>query len=114
MAIEEYNFGKIKIEGKIYDHDVEVDWQGKVLKWWRKESHLVDFEDLKRALEKEPKIIVIGTGAYGVAKVTQKAQEKILEKEIKLIVDQTSQAVKTFNFLLEKKEKVIGLFHLTC
>jgi hypothetical protein len=30
--IEEYEFGKIKIDGKIYDFDVEVYWTGEDLK----------------------------------------------------------------------------------
>ena len=64
-------------------------------------------------LKKEPEIIVIGTGAYGVAKVTEKAQEEIMERGIKLIIDQTKEAIRSFNFLFSKK-KVIGLFHLTC
>jgi len=119
--IEEYHFGSITINGKTYTHDVEVRWTDEVLDWWRRESHLIDVEAVRRAVEQNPETIVIGTGEAGVARVTEGAQEFIQEKGIKLIVDRTEQATRTFNIRKEeseeeegKQEKVIGLFHLTC
>ena len=119
--INEYYFGSITIDGKTYNYDVEVRWTGEVLKWWRGESHIIDFEDLKRAMEEKPEIIVIGTGESGLAEVTAEAQKEINLKGIKLIIDKTEEAIKTFNILSEESEKeegkqkrVIGLFHLTC
>jgi len=119
--IEEYHLGSITIDGKIYNHDVEVRWTSEVLSWWRKESHLIDVEDLKRAVEQSPDTIIIGTGESGVAEVTEGAKKEIESKGIELIIDLTEQAVKTFNIINEeskeeegKQNKVIGLFHLTC
>lgn len=119
--IEEYSFGHIKILGKDYTHDVEVRWSGEVLEWWRKESHVIDLEDIKGALEQNPEIIVLGTGAYGVAKISERAKREIEKRGIQIIIDKTDQAVKTFNIILEeskeetgKQKRVIGLFHLTC
>ena len=119
--IEEYRFGSIKILGKTYDYDMEVRWTGEVLKWWRKEGHLVDIDDVKRAVEQSPDVIIIGTGHSGMAKVTNEAQSFIKEKGIELIIDITEEATKTFNIICQeseeetgKQEKIIGLFHLTC
>jgi hypothetical protein len=119
--IEEYHFGSITINGKTYNHDVEVRWTDEVLPWWRKESHLIDTEDVKRAVEQNPETIIIGTGEVGVAKVTEEAREFIKGKGIQLIIDMTEEAIRTFNIRKEeseveegKQEKVIGLFHLTC
>lgn len=116
MPIDEYHFGSITIDGKTYDYDVEVRWTGEVLKWWRKEGHVLDLEDVKRAVEENPETIILGTGAYGLCEVTENCQNFIKEKGIKLIIDKTEEAVKTFNAILEEKKqnKVIGLFHLTC
>lgn len=134
MVIEEYKFGKIKISGKEYLHDVEVRWSpkdsdvtseptgqaGEVLAWQRTESHVIDTEDIKRALEQGPEIIIIGKGESGVARVTENAKKEIKSKGIKLIIDTTEEAIKTFNVLLSQAEedeeelKIIGLFHLTC
>lgn len=119
--IEEYKFGSIVIDGKTYEYDVEVRWTGEVLKWWRGESHIVDIEDVERAIDQNPDLIIIGTGESGLAKVTEKTKEEILSKGIGLIVDKTEEAVKTFNIQKRESEeeegrqkKVIGLFHLTC
>ncbi|MBZ9572411.1 hypothetical protein KJA15_03710 [Patescibacteria group bacterium] len=119
--IEEYHFGSITINGKTYNHDVEVRWTGEVLKWWRKESHLIEIEDLKRAIEQKPEVIIIGTGESGLAKVTEETKNFLKEKGIELIIDVTEQATKTFNIINEEsikeeggQKKVIGLFHLTC
>lgn len=119
--IEEYNFGFIKINGRNYDYDVEVRWTNEVLAWPFRERHLIDAEEVRRAIEQKPDTIVIGTGESGLAEVTREAQEEIKRNEIKLIIDKTEEAIKTFNVLKEdseeeegKQEKVIGLFHLTC
>lgn len=126
--VEEYHFGSITIDGKTYEHDVEVRCIPKpsgqaveVLKWWRKEGHLVDVDDLKRAITKNPEVIIIGTGHPGMAKVANEAQDFIRGKGIELIIDTTEEATKTFNIICEESEeeegeqkKVIGLFHLTC
>jgi len=133
--IEEYRFGSIVIDGQTYNYDVEVRWTpkeshskrdptgqaGEVLKWWRKESHIIDIEDVRRAIEQDPELIIIGTGEAGVAKVTEAAKEAIKSKGIELIIDLTEEATKTFNIINEESEeeegeqkKAIGLFHLTC
>lgn len=119
--IEEYKFGSITINGKNYDHDVEVRWTGEVLKWWRKEGHVVDVDDVKRTINQNPDTIIIGTGESGLAKVPEETKTAVKSKGIELITDLTEQATKTFNIISEESEeeegeqkKVIGLFHLTC
>jgi len=119
--IQEYKFGLITIDGKTYDYDVEVRWTGEVLKWWRKESHVIDLEDIQRAIEQNPDTIIISTGESGEAKVTDRLKQGLEVKGIQLIVDLTEQAAKTFNIINEEsaeeegeQRKVIGLFHLTC
>jgi len=118
--IEEYHFGSITIDGKTYTKEVEARWTGEVL-YWGKPDHNIDIDVVKRAVEQKPDTIVIGTGEMGVAKVTSEAKKYIEKNGIKLIIDVTAEAVKTFNIILEeskeeegKQEKVIGLFHLTC
>ena len=119
--IEEYRFGLIIINGKTYHHDVEVRWTDEVLDWQRAEGHIIDIEDVGRAVEQNPETIVIGIGSTGLAKITEDAQKFIQEKGIKLIIDKTEEAVKTFNIIQGdsveeegEQEKIIGLFHLTC
>ena len=119
--IEEYRFRFIVINGKAYEYDLELRWTGEVLPWPKTEGHFIDINDIKRAVEQNPETIVIGTGESGMANVSQLAQNFIREKGIKLIIDKTEEAVKTFNVINHdseeeegEQEKVIGLFHLTC
>lgn len=112
--IENYQFGLITIGGKEFRFDVELRFTEEVLKWWREEGHKIDVNDVKRAVKEKPEIIVLGTGAYGVCEVTKECENFIKENGIRLIVQETGEAVKTFNNLLKKGHKVIGLFHLTC
>jgi len=53
--------------------------------------------------------------------IAQEAQDLILENGIKLVVDATEQATKTFNVINNdskeeegEQDRIIGLFHLTC
>jgi len=111
--IEEYHFGSITIDGKTYNYDVEVcclDSKTEILNWQRQESHDINVDAVKRAVERKPDTIVIGTGESGLAKVTETAKQFIAEKGIKLIIDITGEAIKTFNV----ETNIIGLFHLTC
>lgn len=119
--IEDYQFGLITVDGETYHHDVQVFWTGEVFDWWRKESHVIDAEDVIDTVEQNPESIVIGTGESGTAKVTEEAKKLIESRGIKLFIDPTEQAIRTFNVRKEesqeeegKPEKVIGLFHLTC
>jgi hypothetical protein len=119
--IEEYSFGFIKINGVEYTNDTEVRWTDEVFPLVLKERHKIGAEEVKRAIDQKPDTIIIGTGESGLAEVTPKAQEEIEKNGIKLIIDKTEEAIKTFNVLKEDseeeegvKEKVIGLFHLTC
>ena len=119
--IEEYQFGYITIGGKCFDFDIEITSTGKTKKWQREKPHLIDIEDVQEAVRQKPEILVIGTGAYGLCKITSQCQKFIIEQNIKLIIDNTKEAVKAFNTLLKyqskenfKFPKIIGLFHLTC
>jgi len=122
--IEEYRFGSLIIDGETYNYDLEVRWlftRTEILVWQRVESHIIDVQDVKRAVEQKPDVIVIGTGESGVARVTESARQFIIGRGIKLIIDITEEAVKTFNIIQQEsieeegeETNLIGLFHLTC
>lgn len=112
--IDDYHFGSITIDGKIYNEDVSIGLDGKVSSWWRKASHQVEREDIEKVLEKKPEIAVIGTGAYGLAEVLDEARNFITSQGAQLIVEKTAQAVERYNGLVKQGKKVAAFFHLTC
>ncbi len=51
VIIEEYHFGKIKINGITYRNDIRISSSGRILpEWWRKKGHQVEIEDLEDIL----------------------------------------------------------------
>jgi len=74
--IESYDFGKIKIDGKIYTRDLIV-FPNEVKEWRRDESHWVGINDLGEIIEKQPKIVIFGTGYSGIMEVSDEAKEHL-------------------------------------
>ena len=112
--IEEYDFGRIVIDERLYFKDLRI-IDGEILPdWVRKEGHFLDVDDLKEVFERPVKILIVGTGHAGVMKVGDSVREYCKEYDIELIEMKTAEAVKKYNELSEKKKGVAGAFHLTC
>ena len=113
--IEDYRFGKIKINGRSYDYDISLDWQGNVFPWQRKESHLFRLEEIKEKIENlKPEIVILGTGAYGMAKVSPETRNYLENSQMAFFIGKTGEGVKLFNEKLKEGKKVLAFFHLTC
>lgn len=113
MKIEKYIFGEIVIDGKIYRNDVIIYPDRIFSPWWRKEGHRVCEDDIKDVFKCDPDVIIIGTGASGFVDVPQKLIDLIKQKKIELIIEPTSEAVKSYNEIYKSK-KVVACLHLTC
>jgi len=112
--IEKYGFGKIVIDGKTYNHDVIIFGDTVIPNWWRKKGHELCVTDLESAIERfQPKIIVVGTGKFGLMRVLPEMMSYLQSLQIQLIVEKTQQACEIYN-QFSKKEKPLGAFHLTC
>ncbi|HEA47373.1 MAG TPA: hypothetical protein ENH97_03075 [bacterium] len=111
--IESYSFGSMVIDGKEYTSDLIIYPDHTQDSWWRKEGHRLDIEDIKEILEAKPEVLVVGTGASGLVEIPEETEKHIRSKGIRLIVQKSEEAYKTFN-ALSKSKKVIGAFHLTC
>lgn len=109
--IEEYDFGKIVIEGKEYTSDVILSQDG-IDSWWRKTSHNVEPADIEKVVAKKPKLMIIGNGHEGCMKVPEETIDWIKDQGIEVSVELTKDAVNTYN--KKAGEGVIGLLHLTC
>lgn len=112
MKIEFYDFGRIRIKGKGYNHDVII-YPDEVRDWWREESHWVDINDVKEIIEKKPKTLIIGTGYSGLMDVPEETKKLLETSDIETIIEPTKKACDIYNKLSEKEEAVTAL-HLTC
>lgn len=114
--IDSYEFGTIVINGKRYTSDVIVFPERVIDGWWRREGHRLCVEDLKEILRSKPKpeVLVVGTGYYGLVKVSPEVENTLKSHEIELLAQPTREACQTFNKLLKSNRRVAGAFHLTC
>ena len=63
MAIDDYAFGRITIDGQSYTSDVIVLADGVRDGWWRKEGHSLAIEDLDAVAAAAPAVLVVGVVA---------------------------------------------------
>jgi len=114
--IESYDFGLIVIKGRRHTSDVIVFPEHVSDGWWRKEGHRIYLDDLKEILDHEPKpeVLVIGTGYYGLVKVSPEVENALKSHGIELVTQPTKEACQIFNKFLKSNKRVAGAFHLTC
>lgn len=108
--IDNYEFGKIVINGKTYTNDLIIFPDKIKANWWRKQGHLLQVEDLDEVFEEKPKLLIIGTGASGAMSVDDKTKERLKQKNIKYEILPTREACNLFN----EKRNAIAALHLTC
>lgn len=113
MTIQNYRFGSIIIDGQRYSSDVIIYPDRVDDRWWRKEGHLLQVEDLEEVIQARPEVLVVGTGNPGLMEVLPETQEYLQAQGIELIVQPTDQAWQTYN-RLSSSRRVVAAFHLTC
>ncbi len=112
--IEKFSFGKIIVDGVAYTTDIKI-VQGRVVaEWWRKKGHSVDLEDIQDILDANPSVLVIGKGQPGMMTTTKSLRSFLKMNQIELIEEKTTQAIKTYNRLLETGKMVSAGFHISC
>jgi len=112
--IDSYGFGHITINGKRYTNDVIVFPNRVEDNWWRKEGHQLQIEDTEAVVNEKPEVLVVGTGYYGLLKISAETVEFLKSKGVELIAQKTRDACTTYNRLVESRKKVIAALHLTC
>lgn len=110
--IDGYVFGTISVNGNTFNNDVEVHWNGDVLKWQRSSQGLILPEDLAQTLKYEPNMIFIGTGFDGLIKVEDETIKKLRAKGIEPVINKTRIVIQEFNIATYGKKRAIGLFCL--
>ncbi|MDP9341351.1 MAG: MTH938/NDUFAF3 family protein [Actinomycetota bacterium] len=110
--IEQYEFGRVRIDGKEYSRDVIV-LPGRVVSdWWRKDGHSLVIEDLEEVLDELPEHLVVGTGADGRMRPDPDALEWIRSRGIEVEALSTPEAVRRYEEL--DPAATAAALHLTC
>ena len=117
-AIDKTSFGSIIVDGESHDHDIVFTLEGKVKKRKKKlsksvygTSHKISLPEIEYVYQDGAEGIIIGTGQYGVAKLSEEASQFLAEKNCRAVLKPTPEAMQEWN----RAEGIwIGLFHITC
>ena len=113
--IQEYKFGRIVVDGQVYQSDVIIDQYRVQASWWRKDGHRLIPNDLPFLKKGSPKILVVGQGYSGFMNTSPELIIYLKDLGIDLKADKTGKAVENFNGLWNKGERdIIAALHLTC
>lgn len=113
MTVENYRFGHVEIDGQAYTSDVIVHGDS-VQSWWREQGHRVAPKDLETLLASKPKVLVLGTGVYGLVRVPKETRRFVKQRGVELIVVRSAKAVERFNELRAAGTDVAIAMHLAC
>ena len=112
VRVDSVRFGEITIDGKIYYSDINVWWDGKVE--YKEKTHEFTMSDFVRLAEKNPEIIVIGTGINGICKVLEEVEMAAEDKGIEIFKELSPKAAEMFNAFVADKRKAVAVIHSTC
>lgn len=112
-TIDFYDFGLMVVDGKKYSSDIIIFPDEVKSGWRRRRGHELCLEDIADVLEQRPEVLVIGTGASGLMKVSPEVRKAAQARGIRIIAETTDKASKTYNEL-SCSQKVVAAFHLTC
>ncbi len=113
--IETCAFGRLSVDGRIYDADLMILPDGHIIENWRREKgHSLSTADVQPLVSAQPDIIVAGTGMYGLMRPRREVAAMMSQYGIQWIALKTKSATRKFNQLKKAGERVAACFHLTC
>ncbi len=113
--IDRYSFGHMTIDGKRYTSDLIIRPDGTIHdRWWRAAGHNLVADDVAELLEARPGVLIVGTGASGMMRVSDEVRHACEGRGIRLEAARTGEAVKRYNEAAAGGTNVGACFHLTC
>lgn len=113
MTIEEYEYGRIVVDGREERRDLILTRSGIHPNWWRENGHSLTLDDLQAVLAEPPEILVVGTGTSGNMRPVPGLETELGSRGIQVEIMPTLEAVNRFNELLGVRN-VAAALHLTC
>lgn len=115
MHIDEYSFGRIRVDGRDYAVDVILLGDDVKSPWWREAGgHVYAAEDFGELLEAAPEVVVLGTGYFGRVKILDETLTALAAAGSEIVVERTGGAVEAYNRFAAEGRDVAAALHLTC
>ncbi len=103
-VINDTFFGSITVNGIEYDHDILITLSGKVKKRKKKlskavygTSHTLSLPEIEDLYQENADGIVIGSGQYGVARLSEEASGFLDAKGCKVVLKASPEAIRDWN-----------------
>lgn len=112
MKINSYKFGEMIVDGIKYRKDLIIFPDHVADRWWRNSGHNLIKDDIMKIIDAKPEYLFIGTGKFGLMKVSKEIISYLESLGITVFIGKTDDAVKAFNN--ETNSNKISAFHLTC
>ena len=116
--IQGTSFGSITIGEQVYNNDVLIRLDGQIEKRKKKlskaiygTSHMISLAEAQDLYQKGAEILVVGTGQFGLAKLSDEANLFFKEMNCQVKMLPTPKALEAWN---QAEGAVIAVFHVTC
>lgn len=114
MEVQELSFGKIVIDGKVYDRDIVIsngktEFREKSVSRMMKGKYGHTPLTIHENIPWDCEILIVGTGMYGSLPVTEDVYKKAKELDVELILKRTKEAAKNLN-----TPDTNFVLHITC
>lgn len=90
-------FGKVKYDDTVFSQDIVISTVGDVYGRQAPNPKEVTAEELDASIDKKTKIVVIGTGHYGIVRITPDALSYLKDSKIELVEKETPDAIDYYN-----------------
>lgn len=116
VKIRSFEFGRIEIDGRVYEFDVVID-RGKVAKRRKKRSKPFRAESghtplsLAEPIPWKCRRLVVGTGAEGALPVLPAVRKEAQRRGVRLLQLPTERAIKA---IARDPEHTNAILHITC
>jgi hypothetical protein len=116
--IQRTKFGSITVGEQVYPHDVLIRLDGQVKKRKKKlskaiygTSHTISLDEAQHIYQEGAERLIIGTGQYGMVKLSDEAAGFFAEKNCTVKLLPTPKALEVWN---QTEGAAIAVFHVTC
>ncbi len=114
MKLDDYEFGRITVNGAAYTADLIITPDSIIDSWWRKQGHSLHIDDLDAIVRAKPDVLVVGTGYFGRMTIPNETRKYLDAQGIDLTALKTRDAVDEFNRLQKRYAHIVAALHLTC
>ena len=113
MLVEHYGLGQITVGGRTYTADVIIWPEGVDDTWWRAEGNAMGPDDVDAILNKQPDVVIVGTGETGQLDVPSDVLAALQQGCSRVHVEPTQRACELYNELAGGPQRVVAALHLT-